>query len=145
MRKTGRCYVCLRRGHMLRGCRSTTRCYKCKGKHHSSICTTDLSKDPVQRVSRPAYQDQVHPSAQPQPSTSQGLNPNAQSFPSSTLQTMANQSVLLQTALMSIYNPGKPQKVTNTSNPRQRESTFLHFESSELRKHCTSYQKISAS
>ena len=43
--KTGRC--CLRRGHVSCNCRSTTKCYKCRGKHHNSICTAEAPKDPA--------------------------------------------------------------------------------------------------
>lgn len=35
----GRCFVCLRRGHICRYCRSTNRCTRCRGRHHISICS----------------------------------------------------------------------------------------------------------
>ncbi len=35
--KTGRCFMCLRKGHL---CRSKQRCNVCGGKHHFSICTS---------------------------------------------------------------------------------------------------------
>lgn len=38
LRKEGRCYVCLKRNHMSRECRSSVRCSQCNGKHHTSIC-----------------------------------------------------------------------------------------------------------
>ncbi len=38
LRTKGRCFVCLRRNHVSRNCRSSTRCTKCRGKHHTSIC-----------------------------------------------------------------------------------------------------------
>lgn len=38
LRSTGRCFVCLKRCHISRECRSSQRCIKCGGKHHSSIC-----------------------------------------------------------------------------------------------------------
>ena len=45
LQKAGRCFVCLRRGHISRECRSQGRCPKCGGKHHGSICSkgTDSS------------------------------------------------------------------------------------------------------
>ena len=107
LRRTGRCYVCLRRGHVSRTCRSTTRCYKCKGKHHSSICSAEPPKDPVPRD--PPPMDPVVPSSQPTTDPKPGLSPNAPTFPSSSLLTVANQSVLLQTALTSIYDPRRPR------------------------------------
>ena len=39
LRKTGRCYVCLRKHHTSRECHSTLRCNNCTGRHHVSICT----------------------------------------------------------------------------------------------------------
>ena len=36
--KTGRCFVCLKKYHMSRDCRSSVRCSNCNGRHHSSIC-----------------------------------------------------------------------------------------------------------
>ena len=107
LRRTGRCYVCLRRGHVSRSCRSNTKCYKCKGKHHSSIYSAEPPKDTAPKDPSPT--DPVAPSSQPSTGPKPGLNLNAPTFPSSSLLTVANQSVLLQTALTSIYNPRRPQ------------------------------------
>ena len=107
LKRTGRCYVCLRRGHMSRSCRSTTRCYKCKGKHHSSICPAETPKD--QAPKDEPQTNQVTPSSQPSAGSKPGLNPNAPTFPSSTLLTVANKAVLLQTAQANIYDPARPQ------------------------------------
>ena len=38
LRKAGRCYVCLRKGHISRDCRSTGSCNKCRGRHHHAVC-----------------------------------------------------------------------------------------------------------
>jgi len=38
LKRTGRCFVCLRRHHLSKDCRSSTRCVHCSGRHHSSIC-----------------------------------------------------------------------------------------------------------
>ena len=40
LRTSGRCFVCLRCNHLSRNCRSTGRCAKCRGRHHTSICPT---------------------------------------------------------------------------------------------------------
>jgi hypothetical protein len=38
LQRAGRCYVCLRKGHISRDCRSKFSCEKCKKRHHTSIC-----------------------------------------------------------------------------------------------------------
>ena len=36
--KERRCFLCLKKGHQVINCNSTKSCFKCKEKHHSSIC-----------------------------------------------------------------------------------------------------------
>ena len=38
LRKKGKCFLCLRDGHVLRNCCQSFTCFKCEGKHHISIC-----------------------------------------------------------------------------------------------------------
>ena len=38
MRRYGRCFICARKGHIPRDCRSKLTCNVCMGKHHVSIC-----------------------------------------------------------------------------------------------------------
>ena len=38
IRKFGRCFVCLNKGHRAYQCRKSTLCSSCKGKHHESLC-----------------------------------------------------------------------------------------------------------
>ena len=38
LRKSGRCYVCLRKGHISQDCRSTGCCNKCRKRHHNTVC-----------------------------------------------------------------------------------------------------------
>ena len=40
LRQKGRCFICMRSGHLARDCRSQFGCFKCKGKHHSAICNS---------------------------------------------------------------------------------------------------------
>jgi len=41
LKKEGRCYVCLARGHRATQCRSSKRCRKCNHRHHQSLCEID--------------------------------------------------------------------------------------------------------
>ncbi len=61
LRRSGRCFSCLRKGHLVRDCRSQGRCHNCKGRHHSSICNRL-----TERV----------PNGQQSPSTSNGTTLN---------------------------------------------------------------------
>ena len=66
--KTGRCFVCLKRNHKARECRSSMTCSNCRKRHHASICgasskaTTTLSgsgtrqASPVSSQSTPMHQ-----------------------------------------------------------------------------------------
>lgn len=38
IKKYGRCYVCLKRNHRARDCRSNEKCSKCSERHHVSTC-----------------------------------------------------------------------------------------------------------
>ena len=48
LRKSGRCYLCLRKGHLVRQCRSSSVCRKCGSKHHSAICSRPNPNDAAQ-------------------------------------------------------------------------------------------------
>ena len=112
--KNGRCFTCLRKGHVSRACRSSNKCYKCSGRHHSSICTKGQGAPNNQRpiassVSATSQQQSNEPAS---PTPRFGLNPSAPTFttPTSTaLLTEANGTVLLQTAIADIYGPHNPQ------------------------------------
>ena len=46
LRKSGRCFVCLRRNHISRNCRSSLKCNTCNGRHHVSICPNRMPTTP---------------------------------------------------------------------------------------------------
>ena len=102
LKRTGRCFVCLQRGHVGRECASGSRCTKCEGRHHVSICygTRQADNGPSDTPSQPhqAPSEQTHPQ-----STSQ---PKPETTPS--LYTESNKTVLLQTARATVFNPGNP-------------------------------------
>ena len=56
LRKKGRCFLCLRNGHVLRSCTQRFTCFKCESKHHISFCdekkrTRDHSNKSIQKQS----------------------------------------------------------------------------------------------
>lgn len=44
LRKSGQWFVCSSQGHISKDCRSSWRCSRCEGKHHSSICSKKRGK-----------------------------------------------------------------------------------------------------
>ena len=107
LRTSGRCFNCLRKGHLGRDCRSANRCRKCKKKHHSSICEG-------------LFPDQQHvPTVQPGPAQpanvpSSHLNPDAPPYiatpTSSDICSNNRRMVLLQTARARVHNPSDPHR-----------------------------------
>ena len=107
LRKSGRCFVCLRRGHISRQCRSNAKCGNCHGRHHISICHRSV---PTISASKGDTGGEQQPHSTTQPAS---MNPAAPTFrpPASlTLWTCANQAVLLQTAQAVVFNPDNPQR-----------------------------------
>ena len=92
LREAGRCFICLRRGHLARLCHSKKKCAHCSGRHHDSICSRVAPEPPTKAA----------------PS----LNPEAAAFEStaSTLCVGATKSVLLPTAQVDVYKSETPQQ-----------------------------------
>jgi len=44
LRRSGRYFPCLRKGHFSRNCRSTNRCRTCNGRHHTSLCNSAVGQ-----------------------------------------------------------------------------------------------------
>ena len=86
LRRSGRCFVCLRRNHISRNCRSSLKCSKCHGRHHVSICPGRDARSP--------------------PLISARGNSQARDASSSTNLYVGNRnSILLQTASAAAANP----------------------------------------
>jgi len=87
LRQKGRCFGCLRSGHLSRDCEA--RCYRCGGNHHVSLCN-------VQEY--PGYSSPAR----------QARGSNKEQTVSANLyltQDIKNNCVLLQTARASVRNP----------------------------------------
>ena len=113
--KAGRCFVCLRRGHISRDCRFGQKCSNCGGRHHVSICSrgTSAKNSAAGQQSRPFASSSSNlnpeapaysgPASQPASSTS------SQGPPAVSLCVGTDKSILLQTASVSVFNPNAPQ------------------------------------
>ena len=87
LKKEGRCFLCLQKGHVIKDCKMNYSCNKCSKRHHISICEdTPIENPPV-------------------------LDPNAPAFTTNNLCKNSN-FVLLKTATTKIVNPND-----NSSSP----------------------------
>ena len=75
LKRTGRCFVCLRRHHLSRDCRSPVKCTHCNGHHHTSICKNKYAGSQGNRTQ--GYNSQNHIATTRQPPTQ--LPPTSQS------------------------------------------------------------------
>ena len=114
--------MCLRRGQIIRECRSHVRCPKCGGKHHVSICSwdTDCLNNASSTQKKPSNLSRVDPlssnTAVP-PSTQQStLNADVPAFTScktrstTSLWVSSDRAVFLQIVQAQAFNPNVPQK-----------------------------------
>ena len=99
LKKYGRCFVCLWKDHISRNCPSKSKCHRCNGKHHESICQSNLTAVP------PTYPAPTVPTPVPE---LQGLTvqPGTNSV---VCYSNSSTPVLLQTAQAIVYNPQRPE------------------------------------
>ena len=98
--RSGRCFICLKKYHISKECRSAIRCRNCGGRHHTSICMKNLAET-IKPATQPST---VSQGANP----TKSLNPQANTFSSTTTSSMyagTSSGVLLQTVRMLICNP----------------------------------------
>ena len=105
--RSGRCFVCLKRYHISRDCRSAVKCRKCGGRHHASICLKGISGgEPSVATPRTSEANQGTVTRQTD------LNPQAVEYSPPTTNSMytsAGMAVLLQTARVQVCNLDNPQ------------------------------------
>lgn len=92
--RSGRCFVCLRRGHISKECKSKGNCNKCKGLHHVSICSQNSSSAQSQAQDKPTGNPPSGTSTQNKPTS----NPGSHSTPSAQMYVNTGTPILLQTA-----------------------------------------------
>ncbi|CAM1310776.1 Uncharacterised protein g5510 [Pycnogonum litorale] len=105
IRKTGRCYLCLRRSRLAANCTSNWVCKNCKGNHHISICTKLKNME-------------LHSCKKQEPgATATGNNQSATcecDKPKRDVNQMhanvESLTILLQTARTYVYKPEDPRK-----------------------------------
>ena len=109
LQENGRCFVCLKRGHIVRNCRSKSKCSTCNGRHHRSLCQKATSDT---TTTSPVTTSANNPSVSTV--TNSQMNPAAPVFSpttqTSSLWTLTSEAVLLQTAQASVFNPDDLQR-----------------------------------
>ena len=105
LRKSGRCFVCLKRHHLSRDCCSNFNCKRCRGRHHVSICVRTTNKS----GGKP-------PTTQGASEKSQGGDNSA--VPTTTCYVGSQTPILLQTAKLRLVNP-------NGENPETSARAIL--------------------
>ena len=95
LKKAGRCYVCLRKDHLSRECKSNVKCFTCGGRHHVSIC----ERNPPKTENKTEQRDKTRPEDQSRPDHSQV-----------TMFISSVTPILLQTAQAIIYKTGSAEQ-----------------------------------
>ena len=118
LRRSGRCFVCLKKYHMSRDCRSRLRCSNCNGRHHVSICSE--TSRPINRVPKAPVDSGLttHDWARnpPAPQTAPPSGNSTSNFTSDTASLYCGSlktPVLLQTAKAQVFRPDHPQGTRN--------------------------------
>ena len=115
LRRSGRCFVCLKRGHLGRDCRSKLRCVACGGRHHLSICDRAVQHVPEGSVPAKSHQPPDKEQHRVTALAKGTLDPSAPPFAntnttSPVLYIHTNKGVLLQTARAVVTNPHHPSR-----------------------------------
>ena len=100
LRANGRCFVCLRRNHISRNCRSSRRCSKCNGRHHVSTCSVSTTGT-IPMAGATSTAGPPHPTTEsPRVSTT------------SSMCVCSSTPILLQTAKATVSDATQPEPAT---------------------------------
>ena len=107
--QSGRCFICLRKGHQARSCTNTRGCRHCQRKHHQSICPQPQKKPPQDS------QESAQVPETPNDSTEAGN-------PTITATRLSKGTVLFQTARAVATGNGKSAPVRVLFDPGSQRS-----------------------
>ena len=99
LRNSGCSFNCLRKNHLSRNCRSVSKCKRCQGKHHTSICERGSQSRENPSLATPTELNPEAPAYTPNPTTN-------------TLCLAEKKAILLQTACTVVHNPSKLELAT---------------------------------
>lgn len=110
--KTGMCFVCLKRNHKAKECRSSMTCSNCRKRHHASICGASSRATTMSTGTRHASSVSSQSTSVHQPSKTSTSQNNQSSVLSMFIDVRT--PVLLQTARTVVYKPVAPAVAQTT-------------------------------
>ena len=115
IREKKRCFVCLRGGHISRDCRSTSKCYRCQGKNHVSICGSHADVRAVDNAATRSVATLHEQNRSQQVTQNTSHNPQNPSVSThiSTSCDSSKTAVLLQTARAKVHRVDSENEVCN--------------------------------
>ena len=139
IREHGRCFNCLRRGHLGRDCRASSRCGNCNGRHHTSICRKTEKNKPFKDGSSSHSNNSHEMVSHGNPQKPRGLNPESEPFhlpeePTAALYMGAREGIFLQTAGPLAFNVDQPNRVINVHVLMDSGSQCSHITSKASRR-----------
>lgn len=105
LKKSGRCFTCLKKFHVSRDCRSAGRCSNCHGRHHVSICSKRHATGARDTPTEPTTDNQSGTRSVPGTPTPSGLPTTVVHY------VDARTPILLQTARACVYRLDNPQSL----------------------------------
>ena len=110
-RKQGRCFLCLKRGsHLAKDCDADIKCFVCKRRHHVALCEQKYENLKPKVDAQP--QKSVTP-VEKTTSDTDSATSNCNCRYVNSKNTSEKHTVLLQTAVATIKNPGDPEITGN--------------------------------
>jgi hypothetical protein len=105
LKRSGRCYACTMKNHISKTCQSRTRCSKCQGRHHTSICSQgkEIRRQEMRSVESQTVQRGKQNRDRNSTKPDQRNKDNTVPEESSTMCVNTKNAVLLQTAKATIY------------------------------------------
>ena len=126
LRRSGRCFNCLRKNHMSRECRSNGRCSRCGGRHHVSICDGSSANNTREAVTQDVASNHQQGEAL---NLTRVMRPNTEVIATTSAYCGSVRApVLLQTARALVF------KITD---PQRRLEARIMFDSGSQRSYIT--------
>ena len=110
LQRDGRCFVCLRTGHLSRSCQNKRNCRNCGGRHHQSICSAlDIQEKETEQLKEngATIVSQANSAVVRQQGESQ---PENQVVTAAARSNTSNRGVVLQTAKTYAFGPDPNSK-----------------------------------